>query len=382
MNQITTLISISILLFSVVSCKIAKEVPENKTISSTSKTISNVIKGVWVTNVASDALNSNDKIVETVALCKKSGITDIYVVVWNRGRTLYQSKVMQDMFGVPIMERFGKRDPLQEMIDAGHKENIRVHAWFEFGFASSYGENGGEILKKFPNWKAIDNHGNLVSKNGFEWMNAMDPEVQNFVKSLIIEVVKNYNVDGIQGDDRLPAMPSLGGYDPYTVALYKKENNGNLPPDDYKDPAWLTWRANKLTAFLGELYKEVKTIKPKMVVSMAPSIHPWAKEEYLQDWPAWLDKGYCDYVVPQIYRKTIESYTSTLEAQISFLKGDQKKKFFSGVLLQVNGINPSPEFLKEMIDANRKAGVKGESFFFYEGLKAFPDYFTKEYTKN
>ncbi len=375
MLKITTLLAISIVVFSVLSCNAQKTVKENKATSAS------YIKGVWVTNVASDALTSNDKIKETVQICKKSGITDIYVVVWNRGRTLYPSKIMKDLFGVSIMERFGQRDPLQEMIEAGHKENIRVHAWFEFGFAASYGENGGEILKKFPNWKAIDNHGNLVSKNGFEWMNAMDPEVQNFVKSLVLEVVKNYNVDGIQGDDRLPAMPSLGGYDPYTIALYKKENNGQLPPNDYKDATWLTWRADKLTVFLGQLYKEVKAIKPKMIVSMAPSIHPWAKEEYLQDWPTWLDKGYCDYVIPQIYRKTIESYTSTLEAQVSFLKDDQKKKFFSGVLLQVSGVNPSQEFLKEMIDANRKAGVNGESFFFYEGLKAFPDYFTKEYIK-
>ncbi|WP_227873932.1 glycoside hydrolase family 10 protein [Flavobacterium nackdongense] len=339
------------------------------------------IKGVWVTNVASDALDSRAKITETVALCKKSGITDIYVVCWNRGRTLYQSKIMKSIFNLPIMERFGSRDPLQEMIEEGHKAGMRVHAWFEFGFASSYGENGGAILKKFPDWKAIDNKGNLVSKNGFEWMNAMHPEVQNFILSLVLEVVQNYDVDGIQGDDRLPAMPSLGGYDKYTLALYKKEHQGNLPPNDYKNADWLTWRADKLTFFLGKLYKEVKAIKPKMIVSMAPSIHPWAKEEYLQDWPTWLAKGYCDYVIPQVYRKTIESYTSTLESQLKYLPANQKSKFFSGVLLQVNGVNPSPEFLKAMIEANRKLGIQGESFFFYEGLKAFPDYFSKEYIK-
>ena len=337
------------------------------------------IKGVWVTNVASTALDSRAKISETVAVCKKSGITDIYVVTWNRGRTLYQSKIMKSIFNLPIMERFGSRDPLQEMIEEGHKAGLRVHAWFEFGFASSYGENGGAILKKFPDWKAIDNKGNLVSKNGFEWMNAMNPEVQNFIKSLVLEVVQNYDVDGIQGDDRLPAMPSLGGYDTYTVDLYKKEHQGNLPPQDYKDTNWLSWRADKLTVFLGQLYKEVKAAKPKMIVSMAPSIHPWAKEEYLQDWPTWLEKGYCDYVIPQVYRKTIESYTSTLESQMKYLLDNQRSKFFSGVLLQVNGVNPSPEYLKAMIETNRKLGIQGESFFFYEGLKAFPDYFSKEY---
>lgn len=359
-------------LFTLIGCNTSKRVVADD------KRNSNV-KGVWVTNVASNALDSRLKIKETVEVCKKSGITDIYVVTWNRGRTLYQSKIMKNSFNISIMERFGGRDPLQEMIEEGHKAGLRVHAWFEFGFASSYGENGGAILKKFPDWKAIDNKGNLVSKNGFEWMNAMNPEVQNFVKALVLEVVKKYDVDGVQGDDRLPAMPSIGGYDDYTITLYKKEHHGNLPPNDYKDAAWLTWRADKLTIFLGKLYKEVKAIKPKMIVSMAPSIHPWAKEEYLQDWPTWLEKGYCDYVVPQVYRKTIESYKSTLESQMKYLPDNQKSKFYSGVLLQVNGINPSPEFLKEMIETNRKMGIKGESFFFYEGLKAFQGYFAEEY---
>ncbi|KRD61274.1 hypothetical protein ASE40_06940 [Flavobacterium sp. Root935] len=374
MHNILKIIMMPILLFSLSCCAGIQK-------TTIAATPISPIKGVWVTNVASKALDSKENIIETVAVCKKSGITDIYVVVWNRGATLYPSKIMNDLFGKAIMERFNGRDPLQEMIEAGHKANIKVHAWFEFGFASSYGENGGAILKKFPNWKAVDNKGNLVTKNGFEWMNAIDPEVQNFVKSLIVEVVENYNVDGIQGDDRLPAMPSLGGYDPYTVALYKKEHNGNNPPEDYKNADWLTWRADKLTVFLGALYKELKAIKPQLIVSMAPSIHPWAKEEYLQDWPTWLDKGYCDYVIPQVYRKTIESYTATLEDQIKFLKKDQKDKFFCGVLLQVNGVNPKPDFLKNMIDTNRKLGIKGESFFFYEGLKAFPDYFSQEYTK-
>lgn len=339
----------------------------------------NNIKGVWVTNVASDALDSRQKIKETVDICKASGITDIYVVTWNRGRTLYRSSIMDQMLGIPIMERFGDRDPLQEMIEEGHKAGLRVHAWFEFGFASSYGENGGDILAKHPQWKAIDNEGKLVSKNGFEWMNVMNPDVQHFVKSLVMEVVNNYNVDGIQGDDRLPAMPSTGGYDSYTVALYKKEHKGKLPPKDYKDAGWLTWRADKLTDFLGTLYREVKQAKPHMIVSMAPSIHPWAKEEYLQDWPTWLNKGYCDYVIPQVYRYTIEKYTATLKEQIGYLADDQKQKFFSGVLLQVNDKNPSLDFLDAMITVNRSLGVKGESFFFYEGLKKFPQYFTKEY---
>jgi uncharacterized lipoprotein YddW (UPF0748 family) len=98
---------------------------------------------------------------------------------------------MNREFGIPIMESFSGRDPLQEMITEAHKENIKVHAWFEYGFAASNGQNGGIILAKYPQWSARDiNKALLVSSNGFEWMNGINPEVQNFIKSLVIEVVK------------------------------------------------------------------------------------------------------------------------------------------------------------------------------------------------
>lgn len=42
-----------------------------------------------------------------------------------------------------------------------------------------------------------------------------------FLMNLMKEVTTNYDVDGIQGDDRLPALPSTGGYDDYTISLYK-----------------------------------------------------------------------------------------------------------------------------------------------------------------
>ena len=53
--------------------------------------------------------------------------------------------------------------------------------------------------------------------------------------SLIMEVVEKYDIEGVQGDDRLPAMPSLAGYDNYTSALFKAKY-GKAPPTDYNEP--------------------------------------------------------------------------------------------------------------------------------------------------
>lgn len=337
------------------------------------------VRGVWITNVDSDVLTSREKIREAVALCKANGINTIFMVTWNKAVTMHPSKVMLEHFGIEQDTLYRGRDPLAEMIEEAHKENIKVFAWFEFGFSTSYNLDGGHIIAKKPEWAALDSDGKLVKKNNFEWMNGFHPDVQKFAIELVTEVVRNYQVDGVQGDDRLPAMPSESGYDAYTVALFKKQHSGQEPPADYKDPAWIEWRCNLLTDFMGRMYKAVKEIKKDVIVSVSPSIHPFAKEEYLQDWTTWVRKGYVELVNPQLYRYNINAYQKLLD---DIYSGQIEKKdlhrFYPGILVKLGKYYPSEEFLLQMIEANRKAGLKGEIFFFYEALKRYPGLFKKK----
>lgn len=350
-------------------------------INTSCQTVQNkAVRGVWLTNVDSEVLNSKENIKEAVNLLDEFGFNTIFVVVWNKAMTTYPSKIMKEFNGVEIDTLFTGRDPLKELIEEAHKKNIKVIAWFEFGFSSSYQLNGGPLIEKKLEWAAKDVNGNLVTKNGFEWMNGFNPQVQNFMLSLIMEVVKNYNVDGIQGDDRLPAMPSESGYDEYTVNLYKSEHDGNNPPAYHKDYDWIKWRSNLLTDFMGRIYDSVKTFNKNLIVSMSPSIYPWSEEEYLQDWPTWMQKGYVDLVCPQVYRYNIKDYNSALQQIVKDqINKDNLKKFYPGVLLKVGDYYPDKEFLKQMIDLNRKNGIEGEVFFFYEGIKKYPDFFKEIY---
>ncbi len=67
-------------------------------------------RGVWLTNVDSDALTSRDKIQAAVDLCYKYKINTIFMVVWNKGFTLFPSAVMEQTFGVKIDPSLGARD--------------------------------------------------------------------------------------------------------------------------------------------------------------------------------------------------------------------------------------------------------------------------------
>ena len=327
----------------------------------------NALRGMWVTTAASTALDSRANIKACVQNSKAAGINNIFMVVYNNGSTCYPSTIMQNLIGVRIRPSFVGRDPLQEMIEEAHAVNIKVHAWFEYGFSSSFSANGGAIVAAQPTWAAKDINGALVVKNGFDWLNAFDPAVQNYMISLFKEVTVNYNIDGVQGDDRLPAVPSSSGYDSYTKNLYFAENGIN-PPTNPLDAGWIQWRAKKLNAFLKRLRTEVKAIKPNILFSMSPSAYPFSLTEYLQDWPTWVDSSWVDAILPQCYRYDIGAYNATINQQKSFYN-NPAVPFYPGVIVKSGSTLVSDDYLKQMIQKNRASGFKGECFFFYEGVK-------------
>lgn len=329
------------------------------------------IRGVWLTNVDSNVLNSRAGIEEAVAICDELNINTIFVVTYNKAVTTYPSQVMEDLTGTRIGTQYTGRDPLRELIDIAHERDIKVFAWFEYGFAAFNG-SPGPILEVRPEWAAIGSNGDQVVKNGFYWLNSLLPEVQNFMTDLVLEVVTNYpDIDGVQGDDRLPAMPSEGGYDPYTIAEYASEHGGMEPPSDRLDPEWLRWRADRLNIYAEDLYDAVKALNPDCIVAHSPSPLDFGYREYLQDYDTWVKNGYSDIVSPQLYRRDDQGlaiYRNLLQGQIDRVGTENKSIFYPGVLSFLGSYIPREEFLAGMILENRKNGITGEVHFFYNTL--------------
>lgn len=330
------------------------------------------LRGVWMANVDSDVFESRENIAEAMKFLDEHNFNVVFPVVWNNAATLFPSDVLEDLIGRRIDPAYKGRDPLQEVVEEAHKHGIAVIPWFEFGFSSSYNAGGGPIIARKPGWKLINKNGNLVTKNGFDWMNPYHPEVREFMLSLIMEVVNEYDIEGIQGDDRLPASPVEGGYSDTTKALYREDHGGENPPRDIDDPEWMQWRADILGAFGERVYDEVKAVDENLIVSWAPSPYPFGYNEYLQDYPAWIDGGYTDLVHPQLYRRDPAPYEQLLISQSADALGWDPSKiigFSPGMLMKVGDYLVSPEDLKAMIAANREHGYDGEVFFFYEGLR-------------
>ena len=259
----------------------------------------------------------------------------------------------------------------RELTEEAHARGLAVIPWFEFGFSSSYSAGGGHLLEQKPEWAARDSQGKLLAKNGFEWMNAYHPDVQDFLLALVCEVARNYDVDGIQGDDRLPAQPVEGGYSDFTRALFAAEHGGREPPGNTRDSSWVAWRADRLTAFASRIYASVKAIDRRLIVCWAPSIYPWSRQEYLQDWPAWVNRGAADMVIPQVYRYGLDAYRQTLRSQSGDSLGLRAlgEMLFPGILISLGKYRIPDSELIGAIELNRAMGFHGESLFFYEGLR-------------
>lgn len=340
------------------------------------------IRGVWVAGPEHNRFfESTAEMARQLQNWRDQGINTVFVSVWSRGRTLYPSAALKRVTGNSMDARFNGRDPLQEVLTAAHQRGIKVYAWFEFGFASDYqGGPGSELLALHPHWAAVDQQGRALVKNGFRWLNTLDTEVQEFVLGMMAEVVDNYAVDGVQGDDRLPALPSEGGYDLATVARYRLEHSGQAPPRETKDASWVRWRAEQLNRFVQRLRDEVKRRKPSVQISMAPSPFPWSRDEYLQDWPNWLKNGWIDSVSPQLYRYHLNDYQAELKKIRQQVGPSQRHQVFPGVLLALgSGYLATHALIAGQVEMNRAEGFQGEVFFHSEGLSGRADYFGHDY---
>jgi hypothetical protein len=336
------------------------------------------VRGVWLTDVDSDVLASRENIEAGMRFLAENGFNVVYPVVWNGGYTLYPSPTLASVIGVDRDPAIGQRDVLQEVLVEAHRFGLEVIPWMEYGFASSFGQDGGALLAARPEWAARTFIGDKVQRNGFYWMSGLNPEVQQFILDLMTEILA-YDVDGIQGDDRLPAMPVTGGYSAAAVAQYRTDHGGADPPPDERNPDWIQWRADQLTAFAARIRDHVKAVDPNLKVVFSPSVWPWSRDNYMQDWPAWIAAGIPDIVHPQLYPpppRSVDAYHALVHDMVGtspgdflgYIPPDQRSTLFPGLLIKAGTDLVGADRVLPMMAEHRALGLPGESFFFYEGL--------------
>lgn len=212
------------------------------------------------------------------------GINTVYFHVHPEGDAYYKSEIYP-------RGRFldGDYDPLRIFLDAAHSMNISVHGWL-----NPYRMQTAEQMEQLPNsfivkqW--ISNGSPMVRLVGERWyLNPAYSAVNDLICNSALEIIENYPVDGIHIDDYFypDTSPEFD-----TEAF---EASGAASLDD--------WRREKVTSMVKALYDTVKGYGSQLKFGVSPqgNISADYNTQYA-DVELWTqNKGYADYIVPQIY---------------------------------------------------------------------------------
>jgi uncharacterized lipoprotein YddW (UPF0748 family) len=279
--------------------------------------------------------------------------------------------------------RFGQ-DVLAEIVKQGNKHGLKVIPWFEYGFMTP---PNSALARRHPDWitvrqdstktlKEVLDEQQLIQnvpkfiRNGLVskqvWLNPLHPQVQKFIRNLIVEVVTKYDVAGIQLDDHF-GLPVELGYDAFTVQLYRQEHQGQSPPKDPLNEEWMRWRANKISDFMQQIFKAVKAVKPNAIVSLSPNSQDFSYRAYLQDWQYWVQRGWVEELVIQIYRDDLKSFVEQL-SQPALEVARRQIPVGVGILTGTWGRPVDIAQISEQVKTVRDRGFDGVSFFYWESL--------------
>ena len=209
-------------------------------------------------------------------------------------------------------------DPLAFAIEEAHKRGLELHVWVNPFRATP----SGTLSTDDPVWK---NAGQWIIKynNSSFSGQIIDPgypEARDYVHKVLMEIVNNYDIDGILMDDYFYAYGGTNTEDADSRSkhLYKVT-------DADKDNSYIDdWRRANVDSVVHRLYRDLQKTKPWVRFGMGtpgnwsnkatagsyygislPATTAMESYDYLYCNPVeWAKKGWVDYLNPQVYWST------------------------------------------------------------------------------
>ena len=218
-------------------------------------------------------------------------------------------------------------DPLAHLIEAAHavRPRIEVHAWLAampLATASAppaapdhVYHSHGPAAPGDEMWLSVAVDGALAVEDTLS-LDPGHPAAAQHLVDVVLDLVRNYRVDGIHLD-RMRYAGQAFGYNPVSLARHVAVTGATGVPAP-ADTAWQAWRREQVTALMRQIYLEAVALKPRLKVSVATIAWgngpaddaQWQRSSAIagvfQDWPAWLDEGILDIAIPMNYDREAE----------------------------------------------------------------------------
>lgn len=238
-------------------------------------------------------------------LAAGAGLNAVVLQVRTECDALYKSSI--EPWSYWLTGQMGKApsdgyDPLAFAVKEAHRRGIELHAWFN-PYRASASKQSAKSSKHISR-----THPQLMLPAGSQvWANPGESYVQDRAIEVMADVVKRYDIDAIHIDDYFYPYPEGGRqvYDDSATYQRYKSKGGRLSPGD--------WRRSQTDAFVERLYRTVKSTKAPVKVGISP-FGIWrpgqpsgieagvdAYEHLCADSRKWLQRGWLDYLSPQLY---------------------------------------------------------------------------------
>ena len=217
-------------------------------------------------------------------------------------------------------------DPLEFWIEESHRRGLELHAWLNPYRAHHI--KGGEVTEH----SVVTTHPDLVVQlaSGYHWLIPTKKETMAYSFNVVMDIVNRYQVDGIHFDDYFYPYPSYNKGKEFPDQLdfdeYRKLG-GKLTRND--------WRRDAVNSFLKNVYLGIKSKNKTVKFGISPfgiwrpgfpeSIKGFDQYEKLYaDAKLWLNKGWLDYIVPQLYWQ-INQYPQSFPLLLNWWENENKK---------------------------------------------------------
>ncbi len=334
------------------------------------------LNGVFVASVINLDFPSEPNLSETVLKAeidsiiqtsKSKGMSDIFFQVRPSSDALHYSDIFPPSAYVTGSQDIELPfDILEYFVSECHKNGLKLHAWINPYRVSRDGEPTSKIAEKYPDYVITHTDGTTYFDPGI-------PSVNELIVDGIMEIVNNYDVDGIHFDDYF--YPS-GEFD--DSESYEKYAN-DLELGDFR-------RQN--TQNLVEMtYNAIDEAKPEVSFGISPfsiwknsssdpnGTETRGNESYYShhaDTKKWVEMGILDYIAPQIYWHIgfeIADYAIIADWWHEITKNTEVDLYIChATYREVSGEFPEGE-IDRQLEYNEDLNVSGSIFFRYEHIK-------------
>ena len=329
-----------------------------------------------------DYLTKKHLIDEVLDFANKNGFNHIFAQVRGRGDSYYNSKIVPKSHLVA-----NDFDPLDYIIKSNINSDLKVHAWINIYYLWSSAnppiQSDHPILNN-PDWLDRQKGDNYIkdelylrNKNRFTidgegfYLAPTNPAVNDYLISVVDELSKNYNLDGIHYD-YIRFHNSNYGYNELGLSEFNSTNIDKF--NSNKEVLFSEFKRNSITNFVKKARDKIKLNSNKIIISAAvkPNIFD-AKLLFFQEWDLWLSAGYLDWAVPMNYMVKNDEFIQNMY----LIRDNLPSKYYDKIVVGISTYNQNPRLAGKKIQRLKQMNINNISIFSYTEFVKNPYYWKK-----